>query len=52
MTAHAHPSPSSLRARLPIVRALAENWWLLFLRGVASSIFVVLEFIWPGLTLE
>jgi uncharacterized membrane protein HdeD (DUF308 family) len=34
-----------------LLRALAENWWLLLLRGIVTTAFGVLAFIWPGRTL-
>jgi uncharacterized membrane protein HdeD (DUF308 family) len=34
-----------------LLRALAENWWLLLLRGIATIAFGVLASIWPGRTL-
>jgi uncharacterized membrane protein HdeD (DUF308 family) len=34
-----------------LLHALAKNWWLLLLRGVAAIVFGILTFVWPGITL-
>jgi uncharacterized membrane protein HdeD (DUF308 family) len=34
-----------------LLHALAENWWLLLLRGIATVVFGILAVTWPGRTL-
>jgi len=34
-----------------LLRSLAENWWLVLLRGIAGIVFGTMAFFWPGLTL-
>jgi uncharacterized membrane protein HdeD (DUF308 family) len=35
----------------PLLHVLADNWWWLLVRGIATIVFGVSAFLWPGLTL-
>jgi uncharacterized membrane protein HdeD (DUF308 family) len=50
-TTHVQPTPGSPLASIALLRTMADNWWLLLLRGIAAIAFGVLAFVWPLLTL-
>ena len=34
-----------------LVAAMAQNWWLFLVRGIAAVIFSILAVVWPGVTI-
>ncbi|WP_078083466.1 HdeD family acid-resistance protein [Microbulbifer mangrovi] len=45
-----NPSSNYLSNR-PLLRAMADNWWVALVRGLFAILFGVLTFIWPGISL-
>jgi uncharacterized membrane protein HdeD (DUF308 family) len=51
MTSPRTPSATFSLVDRPLLRALADKWWLLLLRGIAAIVFGILAFMWPLTTL-
>ena len=42
---------SMVAAEMPVLRALADRWWLFLIRGIAAIVFGALSCLWPGVSL-
>jgi len=51
MSTHAEPGSRMPLVASTLLRALAENWWLLLLLGLVAIAFGVIAFFWPDITL-
>ena len=51
MSTHVEPGPRMPLVGSAVLAALAENWWLLLLRGLVAIAFGVIAFFWPDITL-
>ena len=51
MSTHVEHGPRMPLVASALLSALAENWWLLLLRGLVAIAFGVVAFFWPDITL-